>query len=192
MIGLWALMLTLAAGDATHPFKEGDRIVFVGDTLIERDGAYGFLETEILRRFPELRITFRNIGWSGDTPTGISRAYFDAPDVGFKRLVEQVQATQPTLLFIGYGMADSLENADPRAFEASMNHFLDAIKDPARRYVFLSPVGLSPERIKPTHHPLLQQYAATIQKIAKERNGSFVDLLSQCLPRIAWSLTGFT
>ena len=180
MVGLWALMLALTASDGTGPFKEGDRVVFVGDTIIERDAAYGYLETEVLRRFPSLKITFRNIGWSGDTPAGISRAYFDAPDVGFKRLVDQVKATKPTLLFIGYGMADSLENGDVKAFEASMNKFLDAIKgEPATRLVFLSPVALSPEQIKDEHHKLLEQYSLVILKVATERKGEFVDLFSK-------------
>jgi len=183
MVSIWAIVIAIAAGDGTLPFKDGDRVVFVGDTIIERDAAYGYLETEIIRRLPDLKLTFRNLGWSGDTPAGISRAYFDSPDVGFQRLIEQVKATQPTILVVGYGMADSLENATPQAFEASMNHFLDSIKETQARLVFLSPVNLSPERIKAEHGKLLTAYAGVIKKIADERKGQFVDLTSKSPPK---------
>lgn len=179
MVSIWAVLLAVTAGDGVIPFKDGDRVVFVGDTIIERDAAYGYLETEIIRRCPDVKLTFRNLGWSGDTPAGISRAYFDSPEVGFQRLVEQVKATKPTILFVGYGMADSLENASPQAFEASMNHFLDSIKDVPTRLVFLSPVNLSPRQIKAEHEKLLVAYAGIIKKIANQRKGEFVDLTSK-------------
>ena len=59
-----------AEGPAPWPFKNGDRIVLVGDTLIERDQRYGYLETFLTIANPELNLTFRNLGWSGDTVAG--------------------------------------------------------------------------------------------------------------------------
>ena len=46
-----------------------DRVVLVGNTLAERKQLFNHFETSLLTRFPELQLTVRNLGWSGDTPT---------------------------------------------------------------------------------------------------------------------------
>ncbi|MBU6401879.1 MAG: hypothetical protein KGS61_16305, partial [Verrucomicrobia bacterium] len=53
-----------------RPFelREGDRVVFVGDTLVEREQEYGYLEARMTAQFPDRNVTFRNLGWSADTP----------------------------------------------------------------------------------------------------------------------------
>src|SRR4051812_32497491 len=89
--------------------RDGDRVVLLGDTFIEREQSYGYIEFLLTTQFPDRNVTFRNLGWSADTPLGISRAGFDAPEKGFDRLKEQVAAFKPTLVFLGYGMASSFE-----------------------------------------------------------------------------------
>lgn len=44
----------------------GDRIVFIGNTLADRLQHFGWLETRLQLGKPELGLTFRNLGWSGD------------------------------------------------------------------------------------------------------------------------------
>lgn len=46
----------------------GERIVFIGNGLAERDLYYSRLETELHLRFPEQRLFVRNMARSGDTP----------------------------------------------------------------------------------------------------------------------------
>ncbi len=46
----------------------GERIVFIGNGLAERDVYYSRLETELHLRFPEAGIFLRNMGRPGDTP----------------------------------------------------------------------------------------------------------------------------
>src|SRR5438034_816308 len=60
----------IAADKATSPsfeLRDGDRVLFLGNTLIERDRYYGYLETLLTSRFHGRHMTFRNMGWSGDT-----------------------------------------------------------------------------------------------------------------------------
>ena len=52
--------------------KNGDRIALLGNTFIEREGTTGYIETALLLSHPELDLTFRNFGWSGDTVKGAS------------------------------------------------------------------------------------------------------------------------
>ncbi len=48
LVGLVGVVAPLAVRGAEPPrfeFKDGDRVVLVGDTLVERDQRYGYLET---------------------------------------------------------------------------------------------------------------------------------------------------
>ena len=58
-------------------FQPKDRIALVGDTLLEREQTWGYLETAITARHPAHDLVFRNFAWSGDNPLGQSRASFD-------------------------------------------------------------------------------------------------------------------
>lgn len=45
-------------------FQTGDRVVFLGDTFAEREAMFGYIETVLQTRLPELKLTFRNLGYS--------------------------------------------------------------------------------------------------------------------------------
>ena len=67
---------TIHAGKAAEfDFKDGDRVVLVGDTFIARPAVRlpGFALTI---QHPDKNLTFRNLGWSGDTVEGVSRSGF--------------------------------------------------------------------------------------------------------------------
>src|SRR5437867_5114481 len=119
------------AQPATNAFelRDGDRVVLMGDTLIEREQSYGYIESSLTAQYPERNVTFRNLGWSADTPLGVSRAGFDAPEQGFERLKEQLAAFKPTVVFLGYGMASSFDGAAGlTAFNAGLNKLIDSIQ----------------------------------------------------------------
>src|SRR6059036_2056843 len=92
-----------------EPFelKDGDKVVFLGSTLIEREQRYGYWETALTSRFPNRSITFRNLGWSGDTVWGESRARFGSAAEGFRRLTEGVHSLKPTVIVLAYGGNES-------------------------------------------------------------------------------------
>jgi len=121
------LVLTLTAR-AAEPFeiKDGDRVLFLGDTLLEREGTYGYLETRMHEQFPDRSFTVRNLAFSADTPKGWSRASFDPAAKGFERLKEQLALVKPTVVFLGYGMAASLQEITDRSGDPTLN------PDPAR------------------------------------------------------------
>jgi glucose/arabinose dehydrogenase/lysophospholipase L1-like esterase len=109
-----------AAPQKPFELRDGDRVVFIGDALIEREQHYGYVELMMTLRWPDRNVTFRNLGWSADTPVGQSRVSFDwnkGEAEWFKQLVEQIKQTQPTVVVLGYGMANSLEDAAARATE---------------------------------------------------------------------------
>ncbi len=203
---LWSpnltLLLAFAFAIASFPvfaqpkpafsLHSGDRVVLVGDTLIEREQTYGYLEQRLTVRFPDANITFRNLGWSADTPAGESRASFDfdKPGRGFELLKEEIAAVQPTVVIVGYGMASSFNGmAGISQFKADYNKLLDAIQTICAngpvRFVLLSPIrheNLGAPLPDPTEHNLqLALYTRAIDEIATERKATFISLYDNLL-----------
>jgi lysophospholipase L1-like esterase len=189
LAALAILMLSLVAPDSRGfeeptpwPLKDGDRVVLIGDTLVERDQRYGYLETFLTIENPELDLTFRNLGWSGDTVRGLSRAGFDPPEAGYDALKKQVRDAKPTVLIVGYGMADSFDGeAGLSRFEEGLDALLEAVAPPGVRLVLLSPIpheNLGPPLPDPAaHNRSLAQYSEAIRRVARKREARFVALL---------------
>ncbi len=181
--GAWML---LVAGAVSGPvLQDGDRIVLVGDTLAERDASYSWSELATLQGSGAKGLVWRNIGWSGDTPAGLSRAYFDPPEVGFQRLVDQIKACQPTVVVFAYGMASLLERVPAEEFLASYRKLLDAVPS-LRVCVILTPIHPGPAHVDPTagqRAVLGEAYVAGLKALAAERNARFVDLWHEKLPQ---------
>jgi lysophospholipase L1-like esterase len=159
----------------------GDRVVWVGNTLIEREQQYGYWETELARRYPGRNITFRNLGWSGDTVFGDARAGFDTPADGFRRLKDHVLALKPTVVLLGYGGNEAFEG------EAGLGHFreglktlLDALAPAKARIILLAPPPLEnlgrPLPDPGAHNVNLLRYGGVLHKEADQRGLRFVDL----------------
>src|SRR5579871_6560398 len=58
---------------------DGDRVVFLGDSITEQKLYTTYIEAYALTRFPREKLTFRNVGWGGDTAWLRQRAH---PDEG--------------------------------------------------------------------------------------------------------------
>ncbi|WP_165073660.1 SGNH/GDSL hydrolase family protein [Paludisphaera rhizosphaerae] len=181
--GFLALVATTAVAQPPPPweFRDGDCIVFVGDTFVEREQRYGYVETVLTLANPDKNLTFRNLGWSGDTVRGLSRAGFDPPAAGFRELVKQVTDAKPTVLVVGYGMAESFDGqAGLPRFVEGYNALLDAVAPLKARLVLLSPLpheAMAPPLPDPTaHNRDLAAYAEAVRSIAVSRDAAFVDL----------------
>ena len=66
-IGIAASVSAVAADPVNPPaekfeLRDGDRVVFLGNTLIEREQKYGYWELMLTMAWPERNITFRNLG----------------------------------------------------------------------------------------------------------------------------------
>ena len=171
---LAVVLLPVQSTLAAEPFtlKEGDRVVMLGNTLIEREQRYGYWELALTARFPG--VTFRNLGWSGDTVWGEARAGFGTQADGFKQLVQHVLAEKPTVLIIGYGGNEAFAGpAGLPKFEKGLNDLLDALAPTKARVVLLSPTpheylrSLLPDP-KPQNKNIAL-YSSAIHETAKRR-----------------------
>src|ERR1051325_4818564 len=80
---------------ADFAIRDGDTVVFLGDS-ITAEGTYGrMVENYTLLRFPDRNAHFINAGWGGDTADG-----------GAKRLKRDVLDRGATLVTVAYGIND--------------------------------------------------------------------------------------
>jgi len=172
------------APDGPLALENGDLVVLLGDTLIERDGIYGHLETALSAAFSGKNIRFRNLGWSGDTPRAESRAYFGPPEEGFERLTKQLNELKPTVVISCYGAVDAFKGtAGQEDFLKAYRRLLDMIQQTTGAGVVLMspPVAQSLPTPFPDMTEVNRQRAATgasIAGLAKERGLRFADLFS--------------
>jgi len=202
--GLVATALLLAAGGRIAPgadasgspkkaqpkfeLKDGDRVVFLGNTLIEREQKYGYWETMLTARYPDRKIIFRNLGWDGDTVWAESRGMFDPPEKGYARMLAHVGSIKPTVIFLGYGNNEAFAGkAGLPRFVKQYNKLLDdltRVSAKGVRFVLLTPY-LYEARSAPLPNPAIQnenirEYARAINDISSQREAGFVDLVSFC------------
>ena len=183
-----AVLATIGAVGQTETFElqDGDKVVFLGDGLIEQEQYFGWIEVMLTTAWPDRHVTFRNLGWNADTPAGDSRfglsllqAGREPADEGWKQLQKQLELTKPSVLVLGYGMGSSLEGgtAGLGMFVSDYERLLKRAKaiSPAVRFVFLSPIQRQDAK-----HPqanVLYKYAEAIAKLARQNGAPFVNLL---------------
>ncbi len=149
-------LLPLARAAEPFELRDGDRVLFIGDTFFEREGDYGHIETRLTAAFPDRNVTFRNLAWAGDSPTGRARASFDwNKDDNFwlAHVKEQLALVKPTVAFLSYGMTAALELSETRPeeqpaklekFKADLGKLMDAIDEVSGqkvRFVLVGPIG---------------------------------------------------
>lgn len=92
---VWALLVPPPARADDFAIRDGDTVVFLGDSITAARTYGKVIENYTLLRYPKRRVTFINAGWGGDTAAG-----------GLKRLEADVLARGATLLTVAYGIND--------------------------------------------------------------------------------------
>jgi lysophospholipase L1-like esterase len=164
--------------------KDGDRWVFIGDSITHQCGYTQFVENFYQTRHPEMSLTFRNAGISGDR----------AADV-LDRWEDDVAAFQPTIATVLLGMNDgAYQDFNPELFAAyskGMTEILNRLEAMKCKVIVMSPTMFDhqawakriiekPDYAKgrvPTHYnAVLAYYGKWLQEVARERGHRFVDL----------------
>lgn len=175
---------------STDPFelRDGDRVVLLGGTFIERAQRYGWLETALQARFPDRRFTVRNLAWSADTVWADSRGIFSTPEVGYAQMIEQVRELRPTVIILNYGANEAFAGpAGLSKFIAGYEQLLNDLAPTGASKVLLSPhmlLKMAPPLPDPAaQNKRLRSYTAAIQKLASDRHLHFANLMATGLMR---------
>lgn len=183
-----ALASLLPAQPAAAPkfeIKDGDRIVWIGNTLVEREQRYGYWETALHAAFPDKQFTLRNLGWSGDTVHAEARGRFDfdKPDACLKQLVSLTLELKPTVIFVSYGTNESFEGEEglPK-FEKGLEKLLDALKPANARVVLFTPLPVEKSASLPdptVRNKQLAAYQKATQIVADNRGLMVADVFRE-------------
>jgi putative heme-binding domain-containing protein len=162
--------------------KKGDHISIIGNTLADRMQHFGWTETYLQGRFPKLELSFRNLGFSGDTLTVRFRSEnFGSPD-------EWLARTKADVVFAFFGYNESFgDEAGLPKFKKDLDNFLKHTL--AQKYNGKSAARLvlfSPIAHEDLHDPnlpdgkannrRLERYTVVMAEVAKANGVPFVDL----------------
>jgi lysophospholipase L1-like esterase len=170
------------ADEPTAALSDGDRVTIIGGTLIERGQQYGYWETLLTCRYPNRRIAVRNLGWSADDVEAEAWSGFDTPVEGFARRKRRVEETEPTVVVIALGMAESFDGPEglPHYVEG-LNRVIDTVPTGAR-VVLMSPnrhEDLGRPLPDPTeHNRQLAMYRDAMCDVAAGRGLVWLDLFA--------------
>lgn len=173
---------SLALQVHAQPFalKNGDRVVFYGDSITDQRLYTTFAETYIVTRFPKMDVSFVHSGWGGDRVTGGGGGPIDV------RLPRDVFAYRPTIMTIMLGMND----ASYRPFDENIfgtyahgyEHIIDSVKGelPDVRITVIQPSPFDdvtqPPRFEGGYNSVLVRYSEFVAELAKVEKLGLADL----------------
>ena len=123
--------------------KQGDRLAIIGDSITEQRMYSRMIETYLTVCVPELEITARQYGWSGETAEGFAR-----------RMTNDALRFQPTIATTCYGMNDhryrAYDEPNGQWYRSNQTAIVRAFKGSGARFVLGSPgcVGKMPGWVK--------------------------------------------
>lgn len=180
---LFLFMPTLpnAGAEPLLPLNDGTRILFLGNGFVENDRGYAFLEARLQRRFANRAVTFRYMGWSGDTVRGSARTSGYQEPEGLARLDKDALALKPTVIFLAYGMNESFDGVEalPK-FLREYDHLLATLAPLKARFIIFSPTYHEdldrPFPDPAEHNQALRAFTQALKHFAEERKLGFIDL----------------
>lgn len=167
----------MAGPPPSFPFHNGDRVVFLGDSITEQKLYTTYLETYLLTRFPAWNLQFRNAGWGGDTSFLRTRGI--PADQALQRDVLDLKPTVVTIDFsmndAGYGgFNQGLYDQHIRGERAIVKQLKDAGVLP----VVLTVSGFEKKELgdpMQSYASTLEQFAAGDRMVAGEADVPFAD-----------------
>jgi lysophospholipase L1-like esterase len=180
--GLGLPSSSTAAPSGKLDIKDGDRVLWIGGTLVEREQIYGYWEAMLTAAYPDRTIKFRNLGWSGDTVWADSRGMFDSPAEGYKRMLAMARDYKPTLIILAYGGNESFAGPDGvQKFVDQYQKLIADLKGSDARFAFLLPVDMEPAstvdpKLAVAFNNDVVAYRDAIRKIADGEKAPVIDL----------------
>ena len=128
---------------ASIDLRDGDRIVILGNAFWERELRDGYLETALTIASSGRSLSFRNLGFSGDTVFGDSWTYSTSHSEETNvrnRLFQLVRDQRPTVIIVNYGAVESFAGpADLDRWSTGVKQLLDEISTTDVRIIIMPP-----------------------------------------------------
>jgi lysophospholipase L1-like esterase len=196
-VGLASLILSVRALAADFFIHDGDRVVFLGDSITEQKLYTTYIEAYTLARYPTWKLTFRNTGWGGDTSWLRQRfhpdeaALFAAAEGPQQAMVEDavqrglerdVLPLHPTVVTIDFGMNDHAYQAFRedifRAYVRSQTQLVKVLEGAGARVALLTPQPIEDKRPDPdkdVRNESLRKFSDGLREVAARSGALYVD-----------------
>src|SRR6266581_3958222 len=189
------LASSVIAGDFF--IKDGDRVLFLGDSITEQRLYTTYIEAYALTRHPKWKLSFRNVGWGGDTSWLRQRAHpdekqlFAADETSQQKMVEDsvgrglkrdVVPLKPTVVTVKFGMND--HSYQPfredifRAYVRSQEEIAKVLTGQGARVAFLTPQPIEDKRPDPdkdARNQSLRKFSDGLREVCSKEGATFVD-----------------
>lgn len=156
LIALALMAAALAVHAADFFFKDGDKVVMMGDSITEQYLYSSYVEAWTLTRFPAWNITFLNVGIGGDRSTG-----------GNNRFKRDVLPNAPTAMTVDFGMNDGgyrlFDEAGFKTYMGGLQGIATQAKAANIRVAWCTPSPVE----KREDGPALQGYNETLEKYSE-------------------------
>jgi lysophospholipase L1-like esterase len=182
LLGFSALTLATILPAAEFYLKDGDKVLFYGDSLTDQRIYTAMTEAFILTRFPDLRLQFINSGVPGDRVTGGAAGDIDV------RLRRDVLPYRPTVVTIMLGMNDGgYRPFDPELFQtysAGYESIVATLRKalPGVRMTLIQPSPYDdvtrPPKFEGGYNSVLVRYGGFLRELAKRDSLNVADLNS--------------
>jgi lysophospholipase L1-like esterase len=162
-------LISAACGCADFAIRDGDTVVFLGDSITAARQYSKVIENYTLLRFPERKVRFVNAGKGGETAK-----------LSLERLDQAVFAEGATLVTVAYGVNDI--GWGMKADEAHKKEYLDAITELVERCqkrgvrVFICSAAITAEEPDKAGKGFLQKMCDEGLALAKARGAGTIDI----------------
>ncbi|MGA2850214.1 MAG: SGNH/GDSL hydrolase family protein [Terracidiphilus sp.] len=174
-----SMRATRAAETPAFWLKNGDTVVFYGDSITEQTLYDQWVELYTVTRFPKMRVHFYGAGVGGDRVTGGGGGTID------ERLARDVFPHKPTVITVMLGMNDGSYRANAEDVESvytkGFEHLLESVEEhaPGARITLIGPSPFDdvtrPARFPGGYNGVMQHYAELDAHLAEKYHGSFVN-----------------
>jgi len=169
-----------ASTASSFSVRDGDRVVFYGDSITEQRRYTEYVEEYLLTRFPHWKVTFWNAGVGGDKVSGGWAGPVDL------RLERDVFAERPDVVTIMLGMNDGYYRPSQpgiaSTFSAGYRHIVDSIQKtlPQARITLIQPSPYDDVTRDPMfpggYNGALLKFSDSIAQLGQEKNLAVADL----------------
>jgi len=195
LLAVVGLASSALAGDFI--IHNNDRVVFLGDSITEQKLYSTYLEAYALTRHPDWKLTFRNVGWGGDTAWLRQRTrtdenvLFKAEPDGQQKMVEEavkrglerdVLPLKPTVVTIDFAMNDHSYQAFREdifgAYVRSENQLTSVLKENGARVALLTTQPIEEKRPDPdkdVRNQSLRKFSDGLKEVAAKQGAVFID-----------------
>lgn len=186
--GLWTIAPLQAKAAPPFYLKNGDRVVFYGDSITAQRLYTRLVEAMVVSRYPNMRVEFYSAGVSGDTVRG-------GHDGNVQTRVERdVAPFRPTVLTVFLGMNDGHytttdTSVNLTAYTEGYKTLIDLLRKsaaPEARFTLISPSPYDEiSRSAPVvgYSQVLSRYAAFVNELSEENHFAIADF-NRALTRV--------